>query len=399
MATGGIASANLVPKLAGATINLARPSGAYESAIAMSTEQEVETLQQDDAQDGRAVLHEPLDCGSAKPPEVSAEWRLWMAESRLVGVSDEQITSTMVQSGFDPLVAAVAMDALRGDPFYLAADRIAQRFKKLRSILDIRRSLTNLSCPADSIERRSSISQSEFLERYYAVNRPVILTGLLTGSGVCTRWTPEYLAEVCGDAIVQIMAGRQSDLRYEVNSESHKRAVKMSEYVRMVRDGGESNDYYLVANNGFFDLPETQALFSEIPQLSEYLDAANAKRRVFFWFGPAGTVTPLHHDVMNILVAQISGRKRFTLIAPEQTPFVYNEVGVYGEVNCGEPDDSRHPLYRQATPIDVTIGPGDVLFIPVGWWHYVRALDVSIMLSYVNFRFPNSYEWFHPSIG
>src|ERR1019366_3072751 len=154
--------------------------------------------------------------------------------------------------------------------------------------------------------------------------------------------------------------------------------------------------YYLVANNGFFDVPETQALLNEVPQLQEYLDPSNTKRKVFFWFGPAGTVTPLHHDVMNVMVAQVFGRKQFTLIAPEQTPYVYNETSVYGEVNCSDPDYSRHPLYREATPIHVEIGPGDVLFIPVGWWHYVRSIETSIMVSYINFRLPNAFEWFHP---
>jgi ribosomal protein L16 Arg81 hydroxylase len=132
--------------------------------------------------------------------------------------------------------------------------------------------------------------------------------------------------------------------------------------------------------------------------LPEYLDPSNPTQNVFLWFGPAGTVTPLHHDLMNVLVAQIFGRKRFTLIPPEQTPYLYNNVGVYGEVDCGNPDFVRHPLYRQARPLDVVLNPGDVLFIPVGWWHYVRALEVSIMISYTKFRFANDYEWFHPNV-
>jgi hypothetical protein len=199
--------------------------------------------------------------------------------------------------------------------------------------------------------------------------------------------------------MVEIMAGRQSDPRYEINSEAHKREVSMSEYVRMVTDGGPSNDYYLVANNGFFERPEMRRLREEVPNIPEYLNASDAKRKMFLWFGPAGTVTPLHHDLMNVLVAQIYGRKRFTLISPEQTPYVYNNVGVYGEVNCAAPDYTKHPLYRHVRPINVVLNPGDVLFIPVGWWHYVRSLEVSIMISYINFCFKNDYDWFQPSLS
>jgi ribosomal protein L16 Arg81 hydroxylase len=333
--------------------------------------------------------------GSSRLP---AECRLWIAENRLSGISDKQIASILAESGYEPSAVALELEGLENDPSYLAAERMAHRFNKLKSILDVRRVLASLSYGSDSIERRTSVSQSEFLERYYAVNRPVILTGLLNGCPARERWSPEYLAEICGDVQVQIMAGRQSDPRYELNSESHKREVKMSEYVGMVRDGGPSNDYYLVANNSFFDLPETQALLSEVPQLPEYLDHSDSAGRVFLWFGPAGTITPLHHDMMNVMVAQITGRKRFTLIAPEQTPYVYNHIGVYSEVDCGKPDYSRHPLYGQTTPTTFVLEPGDVLFIPVGWWHYVEALYTSIIVSYINFGFPNNYDWSNPDI-
>jgi ribosomal protein L16 Arg81 hydroxylase len=333
-----------------------------------------------------------------KSERLPAEWRSWIAENRLVGTTDEQITATLLESGFEGNLVVAEMEVLRDDPYYLMADRIAQRYNKLKSFLDVRFSLAGLAYGAGSIERRSNVSGPEFLERYYVTNRPVILTGLLANSEARRRWTPEYLAAVCGDAMVEIMASRHSDPYYEVNSESHKREVRMGDYVAMVRDGGKSNDYYLVANNRFFGRPDMQRLYSEVPLLPEYLDHTECQHKVFFWFGPGGTVTPLHHDLMNVLVAQVYGRKRFTLIAPEQTPYIYNDVGVYAGVDCGEPDYSRHPLYRHVRPISVVIGPGDILFIPVGWWHYVTGLDVSIMVSYVNFKFPNEFQWFSPNI-
>ncbi|HEY0139226.1 MAG TPA: cupin-like domain-containing protein [Nannocystis sp.] len=38
-----------------------------------------------------------------------------------------------------------------------------------------------------------------------------------------------------------------------------------------------------------------------------------------FWFGPAGTVTALHHDTSNILFFQVVGRKRYRLY-PRASP-------------------------------------------------------------------------------
>lgn len=50
---------------------------------------------------------------------------------------------------------------------------------------------------------------------------------------------------------------------------------------------------------------------------------------------------------------------------------------------------AAHPLARNVTPYDVELDPGDMLFIPIGWWHQVRALNFSVMLTCTNFLWPN----------
>jgi len=174
--------------------------------------------------------------------------------------------------------------------------------------------------------------------------------------------------------------------------------MKFSEYISLVTATGHGNDIYLVANNDFFGMPNADTLLNEVPRLDQYLDWRAPARQVFFWFGPAGTVTPLHHDLMNVMLAQIRGRKRLTLISPEQTPWVYNTVGVYSAVDCERPDLNRHPLFSKVRKIQLDLYPGEVLFIPVGWWHHVRALDLSMTVTYTNFQFPNAFEWNGPAM-
>lgn len=100
---------------------------------------------------------------------------------------------------------------------------------------------------------------------------------------------------------------------------------------------------------------------------------------------------------MNIIIVQVIGRKRITLIDPLHARYVYNDDGVFSMVDAANPDYSRFPLYAYADPITLVLEPGDALFIPVGWWHHVESLDLSASLSFTNFVFPNEYQWRHPS--
>src|SRR5581483_11277393 len=118
----------------------------------------------------------------------------------------------------------------------------------------------------------------------------------------------------------------------------------------------------------------------------------------FLWFGPGGTVTPLHHDVLNVMLVQVYGRKLVRLISPLESHCLYHDVGVYSKVDPTRPDAERFPRFSRVRPFNILLEPGQALFMPAGWWHHVTALDTSISLSFSNFRWVNDFTWAHPNI-
>lgn len=117
----------------------------------------------------------------------------------------------------------------------------------------------------------------------------------------------------------------------------------------------------------------------------------------------AGHMSRFHHDTQDNVLAVMEGEKHYTLFPPWQASNLYtvgeiaridatgrilytsdvghgNNHGVHFSLvpNVFQPSDAdleRFPRLRHAMPEGgrVTLGPGELLFIPAGWFHQVRS--------------------------
>jgi hypothetical protein len=246
---------------------------------------------------------------------------------------------------------------------------------------------------SNEVPRRERLSGAVFLDEHYRRNQPVIITGMLDDCPARDKWTFDYLIARLGDKEVEVQFGRNADPDYEMNSQTHKRRMPFGEYVAMVRDAGSTNDFYMTANNDGHNRQALQALMADVPPLAEYLQEGSSG---FFWFGPAGTLTPFHHDLTNNFMIQVAGRKRVRLIAPCDTPKVYNQRHCFTPLDGRHIDLERFPMMADVPVIECVLEPGEILFLPVGWWHFVEALDVTITISTTHFRWDNDFYTQYP---
>ncbi|KAL7566983.1 hypothetical protein ACA910_019913 [Epithemia clementina (nom. ined.)] len=140
-------------------------------------------------------------------------------------------------------------------------------------------------------------------------------------------------------------------------------------------------------------------LLDQIPEIGQELEMAPAlcgpqgPLHVNVWIGTGGTRTPLHYDSDDNILVQLVGAKYIRLYAPRETPNLYVEDKEmsrgYGlqrnmsQLDCEQEDWRSHPLAENVEFQEVVqLGPGDALFIPSRWWHYVRSLSTSASVNY-----------------
>ena len=171
----------------------------------------------------------------------------------------------------------------------------------------------------------------------------------------------------------------------------------------------QGNDLYL-ANSGRFtdNIPDFLAHFSPISCKRLWSRADHQTTRYLtsyqlFMSDHPDHGTPCHNDLSGDcnLFFQIEGRKKWTFIDPNFTLMIYPVIPPepsYGESLIDRYDmkpDPRARLFQYCPHHEVTLEPGDVLFIPPYYWHSVRNLDSRTLAVATRWghQQKNSDEW------
>lgn len=335
--------------------------------------------------------------------ELGPSLRAWVAENLSGGVAEDLLVAALRATGVEASRARAAVAAISAHPAVCQAREAVGRREAVEALLEARSALhrQSLGAAGPVVERRRGLSPEVFFEEFYLRNRPVIVEGLLDDWPALSRWTPEWLVSRFGDEVVEVMAGRDGEPDPDFHAERLRATVPLRTLVERMLAGGESDDVYLVARNSLLLREAFRPLLDDLRPPAGYIHPdLRTPDSVHLWFGPAGTLSNLHHDHLNVLFCQVLGRKRFWLAPSWELPWLYNDRGLYSAVDIRAPDARRHPDFSRAAVASCVVGPGDALLIPVGWWHAVRALDVSLSVTFVHFDRPErNVQWRNYWIG
>lgn len=105
------------------------------------------------------------------------------------------------------------------------------------------------------------------------------------------------------------------------------------------------------------------------------------------FIAPKGLHSDLHIDAFgsNFWMALFQGRKKWTFFSRDDTPLLYphyeDSMDIVFDVDLSCPDFDKHPLLSRTTPLQCTLQPGELLFVPYGCPHRVENLEDSLAMS------------------
>jgi hypothetical protein len=245
---------------------------------------------------------------------------------------------------------------------------------------------------AGPIERIAKPSAEEFL-RYSSHEhaRPFVVPGALAGKRFPSQWTEESWRASIGHLVMNVWVSATGTFRggtppYDA---TQLVSVKMPVNEFFDRLNGSPAKPILAPNEKYylFQVPiaQLEAIMGDYERPSFLPDVAEVRPHA--WVSGPGVSTQPHYDLAENLFVQVRGRKRVLLWDPSQysllhTIPLHESYGTESRIDMNAPDIEKYPEFARSRAVECTLEAGDLLYIPLGWFHYVTTLEHSFSLNH-----------------
>lgn len=244
----------------------------------------------------------------------------------------------------------------------------------------------------DQVERIEPPNRDTFYKNYVLPNKPVVISHAINEWKAFSDWSVDYFKAIAGNINIRVEVS-PNRVFPPVHGQPHERAGYRIESMTFGQYIDKITSENLVGEGYYFAQEPVDVLFPQLMNDIKSPDYFKEKSLIStnLWFAGEGNITPMHYDLVHNLYAQVMGRKRFILFAPEQTKLLYpfpksSRIAHFSRVNLDDPDLVEFPRFQHARPLECIVEPGDILFIPTFWWHQVYSLNMAVSISF----------WSHP---
>lgn len=242
---------------------------------------------------------------------------------------------------------------------------------------------------AKAIPIHHNISIIDFYEQFFLPQTPAVLTGMIDDwpalSSTDRSWQDiNYLLAVCGHRTVPIETGSSY-----MSDQAGTSLISISEFIHQhilspTEDISSRPQGYLAQHELFEQIPllKQDIMTPDLCSLTKDDDEEPSELVIQAWFGPHGTVSPLHYDSSYNLLVQVAGYKYVRLYHEKESDKLYRLQADRMKNNSQvdllssfEELQRSFPLVLEAEYSEVILGPGDMFFIPRWHWHFITAVD------------------------
>lgn len=225
------------------------------------------------------------------------------------------------------------------------------------------------------IERKSGLTRETFRDGYLKPQIPVILTDYADEWPCKTKWTIDFFKDNYGHIDVPVFSKEFS--KPGKNYMGHDRKMSFKEYLELI--DREPTDLRLFLFNIFKHAPELREDFSKPTIMNGFL-----MNFPLMFFGGAGSFVQLHYDIdmSHVFHTQFHGQKEVLLFAPSESRKLYQQpftVRTYADII--NPDYQKYPKLKEVEGYRDILLPGETLFMPSGYWHYMHYLTGGFAMS------------------
>ena len=227
------------------------------------------------------------------------------------------------------------------------------------------------------IPRVKSISKQDFISSYLKPQLPVVIEEFNGDWAAHSKWSLDYMNEVAGDLVVPLYDDRPVQHKDGFN-EPHA-TMKMSDYIALLKS--KPTKYRIFLWNILKEVPALQKDFN-YPDFGIRL----LKKVPMLFFGGTNSHTFMHYDIdfANIFHFHFEGEKECILFSQSQNKYLYkvpHSLITHESIDFSNPDLEKWPALKKANGYSTTLKHGEVLYMPEGYWHYMKYKTPGFSMS------------------